>query len=842
MESDNDIDEDVDPQSVPPSPMPCRSPPRPTEEQSEALVWWIVAFVSLFQTLHAIPDRAIAWLLKFISVLLGFCSHFSDVLRNAAKRFPKSIFTRNRFLSKHGAQHVYKYVVCSSCHSLHNYQDCYEKRGSSLLVKKCSQVIFSKLCATDLLKRIISKSGAVKLYPIKTYCYSSLISNLQQLLLRPGFVDLCESTRNFVSDTNIFSDVYQGNIWKDFMRVNGKEFLSSALCYGLMMNIDWFQPFDHFMYSVGIVYLVIMNLPRSERYKRQNVLIVGVIPGPKEPPLSINSYLGPLVTELLQLWKGVKLQFSNSSEGVVRVALLAVACDIPAGRKVSGFLGHSANLGCPRCYCEFSEGGPRRNFSNFDRSTWTPRHDRHRTDIKDLIEESKGRSATAVAKMESGIGCRYSVLIDLPYFDPVRMTIIDGMHNLFLGSAKHFTKDILIGTGLLTKQALETIHNRITNALLPIGMGRLPSHIDSGSTFTAEQWMNWTLYFSVYCLHGLISDEHMDCWRHFVIACRTLCNRSITDRDITVADLLLIQFCRRTKRIFGTTYITPNMHLHCHLRECLRDYGPLHSFWLFSFERYNGLLGKLPTNNRSIELQLLQRFLRDGNHLELLNVSKCKPLHKDFYEVVFGHAKEFHSISAESQEESTFFTLPSKYFLQSFDRDMLLLLREAYAYLNPECAELFLDERSKIPSTYKKYGSIQLSGNKVSSICEKQEGKVVHCFATPTVTRSHASTAVSTIDLEPRPVEIQYFIEHSWSVLLPDNSTKRYSHVHAVCEWLQPHPSRHILGKPVEVWCHKLFEAGKFNCFVPLEHIKSRVIVALEKLHEEQVLVFIPIV
>jgi hypothetical protein len=32
---------------------------------------------------------------------------------------------------------------------------------------------------------------------------------------------------------------------------------------------------------------------------------------------------------------------------------------------------------------------------------------------------------------------RYSVLIELPYFDPIKYTVIDPMHNLFLGTAKY---------------------------------------------------------------------------------------------------------------------------------------------------------------------------------------------------------------------------------------------------------------------------------------------------------------------------------------------------------------------------------------------------------------------
>ena len=31
----------------------------------------------------------------------------------------------------------------------------------------------------------------------------------------------------------------------------------------LMLNIDWFKPFEHMQYSIGVIYLVIQNLPRS---------------------------------------------------------------------------------------------------------------------------------------------------------------------------------------------------------------------------------------------------------------------------------------------------------------------------------------------------------------------------------------------------------------------------------------------------------------------------------------------------------------------------------------------------------------------------------------------------
>ena len=52
-----------------------------------------------------------------------------------------------------------------------------------------------------------------------------------------------------------------------------------------------------------------------------------------------------------------------------------------------------------------------------------------------------------------------------------------------------------------------------------------------------------------------------------------------------------------------------NMHLHGHLATCVRDFGPVYSFWCFAFERINGILGSYHTNNHLISVQLTNRFL-----------------------------------------------------------------------------------------------------------------------------------------------------------------------------------------------------------------------------------------
>ena len=54
---------------------------------------------------------------------------------------------------------------------------------------------------------------------------------------------------------------------------------------------------------------------------------------------------------------------------------------------------------------------------------------------------------------------------------------------------------------------------------------------------------------------------------------------------------------------------TPNMHLHLHLKNCVLDYGPVYSFWMFAFERFDVILGAYGTNNKNIEVQIMREFL-----------------------------------------------------------------------------------------------------------------------------------------------------------------------------------------------------------------------------------------
>ena len=88
--------------------------------------------------------------------------------------------------------------------------------------------------------------------------------------------------------------------------------------------------------------------------------------------------------------------------------------------------------------------------------------------------------------------------------------------------------------------------------------------------------------------------------------------------------------------LYGPSFLSINTHLHLHLQEIFKDYGPCYGFWLLSFERYNGILGKYHTNQLSIEIQLMRRFIESVQIRSLANSSTIGSEHFPIFEKLTG--------------------------------------------------------------------------------------------------------------------------------------------------------------------------------------------------------------
>ena len=832
-----DLDEDNYP-----LPEPAERPTR----RLQSLLMWALYFLIVWQYCYLVSDNALLILLRFLRTYLTCIASVlpsaagGDVVMSLAALVPLTMYSVRNVLGI-DRDNFERYVVCPKCTKLYRPEDCLRRVGNQVQPVVCDNIQFPrskrrKPCGSKLVKKVILKNGTPKYYPLKVYCYKSVIDTLETFLKRPNFEKACEHWRHRETNDQLYGDVYDGKVWNSFLRRNDLDFLASPRRFGLMLNVDWFQPFKHRKdISVGVLYMVVMNLPRSERFKRENVIIVGIIPALTKEPPSLNYFLNPLVTELNALWRGMKIRtFGSPTEGAeVRAALICCAADIPAARKLCGFVGHSANHGCSHCNKFFPGGfGEKKDYSGFDRRSWPLRtDDSHRQNARKL---QNCRTKTQRKKMESMLGSRYTSLLELPYYGSVTMCVIDPMHNLFLGTAKKMFK-IWCENDILTKEKLQQVQERIGNVEAPSDLGRLPGNISSNyGGFTASQWKNWVLYYSLFALEGILGEEHINCWQNFVLACRHLCKACITKTDLVIADRKLLDFCKKVESLYGKTVITPNMHLHLHIRECVENYGSVYGFWLFSFERYNGLLGSFHTNNREIEVQLMRRFLTMS---ALDDLQYQMPL--DFQELFYSLCSEVRQTNLVDVETTkslswskatggslvpnsnvwtdlSMIELPSRYRLCCFDSGELLQLRRTYCKLYP-----LLDLHSAyLNSTYKKYSSLWVGDERLSSGMESRLYKHARVMASWVGDEGEISTGNS------KPGRVKFYFEHSFDV-----GKKQYRHCFACVQWFKEFQDNTPFRNPLSVFYAKVFKLPGAATFIPVQRIQSRFI-AINKKHQ----------
>ena len=349
-------------------------------------------------------------------------------------------------------------------------------------------------------------------------------------------------------------------------------------------------------------------------------------------------------------------------------------------------------------------------------------------------------------------------------------------------------------------------------------------------------------------LHDILDTQQLECWRHFVLACRLLCHKILNARDVQLADALIMQFCRKTEQIYGKETITPNMHIHAHLRSCIEDYGPLHSFWLYAFERYNGLFEKIPNNNRCIEPQLVQHFIQD-------NITLLSEFPKEF--------SEFEAFLPYNNLKSPVGSLADTLFCDRFrDHDSVteswLYNEDTFVLCKSRSRFLFMESQSRLLKLlYSNLFLLPTSSIEMSNFSWKHKSVKINektIGSHKTISQSSSIVAawwnnelfgrpLSSIvegHLEPgqdllRPAKIREFYLHQFNI---EGTLKTVLLVSL--SWYQFYPKMLVLGKPLTVWCSSVFETQGLYSIVPIQMIKCRIVSIITDIDHEHVMVMCP--
>ncbi|GET66368.1 uncharacterized protein LOC107327733 [Rhizophagus irregularis DAOM 181602=DAOM 197198] len=485
---------------------------------------WILLWIMTFRKKFNLPETATESQLKFMKIVL------KEIGGDIYDSFPDSLYLARIQLGLKDRFH--SFVPCPKCHKLYNKTDMDEiQKNDSIGIIRCSHVEFpnsasrrTKSCQTVLAEREVKK-------PELIYPFVPIHQQLETLYRRPHF----ERETDDENSAKFFRP----------------EVANSHL--GLMINLDWFQPYNGTFYSIGVIYAAVCNLPHDIRFKRENLLVLSLLPGPNEVSLhKINHYIAPIVNELELLWSGITLNrtFECQNGKNIRAALVLISCDIPAAQKICGHI--SALVSCHRCMKRANYEDHQHNFAGMeDMENWFITRDstKHR------------RNALAWRSCNS------------------------------TNSRKNFVSEKGIDEGVLTPNDLKKIQEKMNQFKIPADLGRIPGNIERGegfSNYTADQWR---IFFMIYATTSfrILEIELME---------------EAHERLIKIIKLIEVHY--------GRVKITPNLHLSLHLCDCSNDFGPLYAFWCFSFERMNGILGSLPTSNRQIEPEIMRRIMNDN--------------------------------------------------------------------------------------------------------------------------------------------------------------------------------------------------------------------------------------
>lgn len=418
-----------------------------------------------------------------------------------------------------------------------------------------------------------------------TFVMFDFVSNLRDILQRNW--SSIQSFKHGLRADGIINDIMDGKI------IQGLSSLSDIF---ISFNTDGVAMFNsNAKKSLWPIIVTINNLPPALRFLRKNIIVAGLWLSHGEPDLNV--FLRPFFDELRNLTEtGIYLKNN------IRCKVQAICCCVDSVarcklQQIRQFNGYDA---CSFCMHPGSlvEGQVRYKFETNIRA-------RNNVDVLNAMAIfcKRGEAVQGI----KGI----SPLISIPNFNIVDFCPVDYMHAVLLGVSKQLCKHWFEHPyqECYIKDRLEDIDG-ILQSINPFAeISRYPRKISERKSWKANEWQNWLLIYGPVCLNGVLPATYYD---HFLSFSRTI-NRllcgDLTESIILECELNLIDFVQKFEILYGSVNMTYNVHLMLHICECVRNYGPLWAFSLFSYEDVNGMLKKFMKGPKEPVLQIATKYV-----------------------------------------------------------------------------------------------------------------------------------------------------------------------------------------------------------------------------------------
>ncbi|KAJ3525424.1 hypothetical protein NMY22_g10588 [Coprinellus aureogranulatus] len=398
--------------------------------------------------------------------------------------------------------------ICPTCLEVYPAKD-----STPAVCRRCNSNIFKSKSSEE------AEANTDKRVPLLCFPYKSILSSLTEIVAAPGVEEELDKWRKVERRPGRYTDIFDGAVARSLQCPDGSLFFRNdpgddkgpdgVLRIGVTLGVDWFSYHRSQIapsYTSCPMSFNIANLPPHLRYRTANLILTGIMPGPKEQnPDECQRFLRIFVNELIRLWHGAVIVTPSCPQGRrVEVILICVCCDKPAAHKMGGFASHSHRFFCTRCWIQqrqkaepesFKQGGahinlPAAQCCHLQQTGFPARNDLQHRYLGEAYAGKTSQNARDAHVKE--FATRWSELARLPYFDIVRCIVIDPMHNLLLGLVKTHFYHIWVQEKILrpTKE-LRLLHQVLKEFTMPTYLGRIPAlvGIPAGGSLTADQWM-----------------------------------------------------------------------------------------------------------------------------------------------------------------------------------------------------------------------------------------------------------------------------------------------------------------------------------------------------------------
>ena len=222
---------------------------------------WILTWIMKFRSNYKLPDTATEALIKFVKILLKECG------KSEYNSFPKSLHLAKKSLGL--VDQFTSFAACRKCHKLYKKDDVEQDQT----IMKCSHTEFPnsatkrlKQCQHPLAKEVTLLNNHISIRSELIYPFATIQQQITSMFRRLGFEELLRHWVNRSQLQNVLSDIYDGRVWKTFKEspeIDSPNFFRPEVAdsnLGLMLNLDWFQPYEGTIYSTGVLYAAICNL------------------------------------------------------------------------------------------------------------------------------------------------------------------------------------------------------------------------------------------------------------------------------------------------------------------------------------------------------------------------------------------------------------------------------------------------------------------------------------------------------------------------------------------------------------------------------------------------------